>query len=151
MHFTRPRARRVLVGVVMLAVAGGATACGAAPTPVRQPPTTRPATARPVPAGGVTLAQLGFAHGPRDFSLPEGVRVVQRVDQSNVVTLVMDRPSGPELARWLRERAREEGVAIRADAGDALVYDVGVAPGAGGWSVAFTGGEPSGLTLRKQA
>lgn len=124
--------------------------CGAvSPGPVR--PSTSPSQGVATPApGGLTLGQLGFANGPRDFSLPEGVRIVQRVDQPNVVTLVMDRPSGSELAAWLRERAREQGLPLAADAHDALVYDVGAAPGAGGWAVAFTGGEPSGLTLRKR-
>ncbi|GAB3714540.1 hypothetical protein [Mariniluteicoccus flavus] len=152
MHFAGPTPRRVSSLVAAVVVAVTATSCGAAGEPPALPtaspgPTRSPA---PTPAqGGATLAQLGFANGPRDFALPAAVRVDQRVDQSNVVTLVMTAPAGAELARWVREQAYAGGWTVTADGGDAVVFHRAETQGPG-WNAAFTGGDPSGLTFRRQ-
>lgn len=140
MHFAGPPSRHVRVVAAALLV-GLASACSAAPPPA--PPATANVPARTPVAGGVTLRELGLANGPQDFALPRGVRVVARVDQSNVVTLVMDEPDGPTLAAWVGEQARSGGWRVVAADRDAVVFD------GQSWSAAFTGGDPSALTFRR--
>ena len=70
---------------------------------------------------GLTLRQLGFENGPLDeFSLPSDLVVSTAVDQPNVVTIVLARPSPETVEDYLRATLPNEGFAIdaRADAGE---------------------------------
>ena len=82
------------------------------------PPTvTLPPRANSVPAApelpsatvaGVTLRQLGFTNGPLDeFSLPSDLVVTTAVDQPNVVTIVLARPSPETVEDYLRATISE--------------------------------------------
>ncbi|HEY5981147.1 MAG TPA: hypothetical protein VIT41_16090 [Microlunatus sp.] len=95
---------------------------------------------------GLTLRQLGFENGPLDeFSLPSDLRVSTAVDQPNVVTIVLARPSPQTVEAYLRATLPDEGFSIdaRADTGQAMTF-------AGhGWTGAFTGtGATSAIVLR---
>ena len=95
---------------------------------------------------GLTLRQLGFENGPLDeFSLPSDLRVSTAVDQPNVVTIVLARPSPGTVEDYLRATLPSEDFSIdaRADAGEAMTF-------AGhGWTGAFTGtGATSAIVLR---
>ena len=141
--------------------------CGAEPGPGDPTPTTAPptsASAEPSPSSapsvspspeapsptatltGVTLRQLGFTNGPLDeFSLPRDLVVSTAVDQPNVVTIVLARPSPQTVEDYLRDTLPSEGFTIdaRADAGQAMTFD------GNGWSGAFTGtGATSAIVLR---
>ncbi|NNG20214.1 hypothetical protein HJ590_11655 [Naumannella sp. ID2617S] len=129
---------RVALPAAALLLAGCAAGQGVRP----QPPAP---TSVSVPAGGVSLAQLGFQNGPAAaVTLPRGARIDQRVDQPNVLTATFTSPAPAELAGWLRGHLGEGGFRIIADRGDSLVF-VG-----SGWSGAFTATDAlSALTLRK--
>ncbi|WP_344810668.1 hypothetical protein [Microlunatus aurantiacus] len=161
--------RHRLVAVVVVAVAG-LSACSAsepggptaappstvtsAPT---EPPAASPSAASPSSSGtpsgspstslsGVTLRQLGFANGPSDeFSLPSDLVLTTSVDQPNVVTLVLARPSPQTVEEYLRATLPGRGFTIdaRADVGQALAF-------AGhGWTGVFTGtGTTTAIVLR---
>ncbi|MDO5498625.1 MAG: hypothetical protein Q4F67_02975 [Propionibacteriaceae bacterium] len=103
-------------------------------------------SAAPVPAGGVSLAQLGFQHGPASaLTLPAEVRIGLRVDQPNMVTMTFVAPEGPVIGDWLRTHVGEGGFRVTADAAGGLVFE-GYA-----WEGAFTVGEQgSALTLRRE-
>ena len=162
------RWRVVAVSTLAAICLGG---CGAAagpgdPTPSPVPPTstsaepspssaTPSATPTPTPpetpspsAGlaGVTLRQLGFENGPLDeISLPRDLVVSTAVDQPNVVTIVMARPSPQTVEDHLRATLPAAGFTIdaRADAGQAMTFE------GHGWTGAFTGtGTTSAIVLR---
>ena len=92
------------------------------------------------------MRQLGFENGPLDeFSLPRDLVVSTAVDQPNVVTIVLARPSPQTVEDYLRDTLPSEGFTIdaRADAGQAMTFD------GNGWSGAFTGtGATSAIVLR---
>ena len=92
------------------------------------------------------MRQLGFTNGPLDeFSLPSDVVVSTAVDQPNVVTIVLARPSPQTVEDYLRATLPNEGFAIdaRADAGQAMTFE------GHGWTGAFTGtGMTSAIVLR---
>lgn len=98
-----------------------------------------------VPNGGVSLAQLGFRHGPAAaVTLPAGVRPGLRVDQPNLLTLTIEEPPGAMVEVWLRSHLPAAGFTIRAEGGGGLLFD------GHGWQGAFTATEAdSALTLRR--
>lgn len=125
----------------VLAVSGCASA-GADSTVAMSSPT---ATSVSVPPEGVTLASLGFQHGPADFTLPRGLQITSNVDQSNVVTLVVPANQGDLLGGYLRANLPGLGWTITADSADALM--------ASGeqWDAALTtNSRVAALTLRRQ-
>ncbi len=157
------RWRVVAVSTAAAVCLGG---CGAAagpgdPSPSATPPTsttepspssapsTSPPPGTPSPSAtvaGVTLRQLGFTNGPLDeFSLPSDLVVTTAVDQPNVVTIVLARPSPETVEDYLRATLPNQGFAIdaRADAGKAMTFE------GHGWTGAFTGtGATSAIVLR---
>jgi hypothetical protein len=92
------------------------------------------------------LRQLGFENGPLDeISLPRDLVVSTAVDQPNVVTLVLARPSPQTVEDHLRATLPAAGFTIdaRADAGQAMTFE------GHGWTGAFTGtGATSAIVLR---
>lgn len=109
-----------------------------------------PAPSRgPSASHGVTLRQLGFENGPLDaFSLPKDVVVSTSVDQPNVVTLVLARPSPRTVEGYLRTTLPEEGFTIdaRSVGGGAMTF------AGNGWTGGFTGtGATSAIVLRPES
>ena len=160
-----------LVAAVAVAAAG-LTACGAAPGPgdpttsatpsssatptspaspasptnsAASPSPTATGSGSPTALSGLTLRQLGFTNGPEEFSLPTDLVLATRVDQPNVVTLVLARPSPETVEDYLRATLPGSGFTIdaRADTGQAMTF-VGH-----GWTGAFTGtGSTTAIVLR---
>lgn len=75
-----------------------------------------------IPADGVSLAELGFTHGPvTAWSLPRAVALIDRVDQPNQVTMVITSPGPQDVVDYLDralpragfhlEHHREDGTA----------------------------------------
>lgn len=84
----------------------------------------------------MTLRQIGFENGPVDeFSLPRELVITTRVDQPNVVTIVLARPSPETVEDYLRATLPDAGFTIdaRADTGQAMTFE------GNGWTGAFTG------------
>ena len=161
------RWRRVAAAGVAVVCLG---ACGAGPdqtdppgttdptptssTPFSTPEPSPPATSSPASPtsspsaslSGVTLRQLGFTNGPLDeFSLPSDLVVSTSVDQPNVVTIVLARPSPQTVEDYLRATLPNEGFAIEghADAGGSMTFE------GNGWTGGFTGtGATSAIVLR---
>jgi hypothetical protein len=99
----------------------------------------------PTALSGLTLRQLGFSNGPEEFTLPSDLVLATRVDQPNVVTVVLARPSPQTVEDYLRATLPGSGFTIdaRADAGQAMTF-VGH-----GWTGAFTGtGTTTAIVLR---
>ncbi|MDN5761048.1 MAG: hypothetical protein L0H41_01840 [Microlunatus sp.] len=127
------------------------TTASASPTSVEtaSPNSSRTSSSASANSGvvrGVTLRQLGFRHGPLDsFSLPQEAVIATSVDQPNVVTIVLARPSPTQVEDYLRATLADEGFTIdaRADVGQAMSF-------AGhGWTGGFTGtGTTSAIVLR---
>lgn len=116
------------------------------PTPTGTAPSPTTSASPTASVSGITLRQLGFRNGPRDeFSLPSDLVLATSVDQPNVVTLVLARPSPQTVADYLRATLPANGFTIgaRAEAGQALTF-------AGhGWTGAFTGtGTTTAIVLR---
>ena len=121
--------------------------CSAAPNGTRPsggPSPSAPTAGASIPADGVSLAELGFQNGPSDrVSLPRGVSFVTSADQPNAVTLVIDRPSGDEVATYLRRTLPAAGFTIDSDLGATLTFT------GFGWTGSFTGSAGgSALVLR---
>lgn len=117
------------------------TATGSGAPTTSSSPTGSPTTA----TRGLTLRQLGFSNGPEEFSLPTDLVLATRVDQPNVVTLVLARPSPETVEDYLRATLPGSGFTIdaRADTGQAMTF-VGH-----GWTGAFTGtGSTTAIVLR---
>ncbi len=140
--------------MVVGAVLATGTACaGSTPsdTPSRQTSTASADTSAALPqtspgtvAAGVSLASMGFLHGPEAFTVPAGLDVRQRVDQSNVVTLVVPADQGGELLNYLEARLPAAGFTITARSADSLIF------GTSDWQGAFTMSDSlAGLTLRQ--
>lgn len=92
----------------------------------------------------VALINYGIVNGPTGFRLPAGLSVVDRIDQANVVTLVLTPASASTLANWLATDLPEQGYSVQGASADSVVFS-GPA-----WSGAFTrSNELAGLTLRK--
>ena len=148
--------RRPLLALALAVAATAAlTACGAAtepgqPTPAAQP-STPAASPSPTPTDspsvqrGLTLRQLGFQNGPAEFSVPSDAIISTSVDQPNVVTIVLARPSPQTVEDYLRATLPEEGFTIDATAvaGSAMEFE------GNGWRGGFTGtAATSAIVLR---
>lgn len=114
------------------------------PSPSRAPSSA--STTSPTATRGLTLRQLGFENGPLDeFSLPSDLVVSTAVDQPNVVTIVVARPSPQTVEDYLRATLPTAGFAVdaRAVAGQAMTFE------GHGWTGGFTGsGATSAIVLR---
>jgi hypothetical protein len=104
-------------------------------------------TTTPTPQEGVTLRQLGFENGPLDeFSVPSDAVVSTSVDQPNVVTIVLSRPSPQTVEDYLRATLPGEGFTIGARGtagGGAMMFE------GNGWRGGFTGtAATSAIVLR---
>ena len=136
--------RRLLAAAAVALLLTSCAVEESAPPP--RPSPTLSTSAVVVPADGVTLAELGFVHGPREaFTVPPSAVITVRVDQPNTVTLVLTEPTPPVLGRYLRRVLPPAGFQILADGGDAATLTfVGH-----GWTGSFTGaGSTSAVNLR---
>lgn len=126
-----------LVGILLLAgCASGQPAAVTSTGAARPSPTP--------PAGGVTLHELLFNHGPRDFWLPAQTAVTSRIDQPNVVTLTADPSQRRLLSGWLAGRL-PTGWQVDANANDSMLFHNP------DWQGAFTcSDDVCALTLRQQ-
>ena len=89
------------------------------------------------------LSDLGFANGPKGFSILRGAVVHERIDSGNNVTLVFTSPSGVEIADYLRENLTSMGFAITADKANSLLFEDAT------WDGAFTSSSTlTALSLR---
>jgi len=134
--------RPLAAGLALATLLAGCSA------PVRpEPPSAAPPSASvPVPAGGVSLADLGFRNGPvTAFTLPQTAVISTRVDQPNGVTVVLTSPSAPEIAGYLRRELPGTGFTVTADRESAASLTfTGY-----GWQGSFTGsGSSSAVILR---
>jgi hypothetical protein len=150
----RRRGALLLAAVVLAALT---TACGAAGVPqgagsprsTADPSATASPTNSPqVPTDGVTLAQLGFAYGPAQFSIPRAAAITTASDQENTVTLVIAAPTALDLAAYFRRALPATGFALT---GDKVDGDTATLAFTGaGWRGSVTGrGDLSGVTLMR--
>ena len=95
----------------MVALVAG---CGAAGVPPQPTPSAGVASiSAVVPQDGVTLAELGFSHGPvRAWSLPQGSRIEQPVDQPNQLTLTISYPAPEDVVAYLARALPQAGFNI---------------------------------------
>lgn len=126
-----------LVGILLLAgCAAGQPAAVTSTGAARPSPTP--------PAGGVTLRELLFNHGPQDFWLPEQTTPTSRIDQPNVVTLTTDPSQRTLLSGWLTGKL-PTGWQVDASANDSMLFHNP------DWQGAFTcSTDVCALTLRHQ-
>lgn len=127
------------------------------PSPAPSGPTTAGGGQASIPSDGVTLATLGFTHGPlQTFSIPRPAYVTATSDQASLVTLVIAAPSPSAVYVFLTSALPAAGFTISAQRAN------GASPGSDsstatpamsftghGWSGNFTGdGSTSAVTLR---
>jgi hypothetical protein len=122
------------------------------PTTSDSPSASDPTASSPTAASptstttGLTLRELGFENGPLDeFTLPANAVISTSVDQPNVVTIVLARPSPQTVQDYLRATLPGEGFTIdaRATAGAAMTFE------GNGWTGGFTGtAATSAIVLR---
>jgi hypothetical protein len=122
------------------------------PTTSDSPSASDPTASSPTAASptstttGLTLRELGFENGPLDeFTLPADAVISTSVDQPNVVTIVLARPSPQTVQDYLRATLPGEGFTIdaRATAGAAMTFE------GNGWTGGFTGtAATSAIVLR---
>ncbi|SDD83526.1 hypothetical protein [Auraticoccus monumenti] len=134
-------ARRLALGLLSVVLLA---ACSAAPPPDPAPvpsPTAAAESVRP----GVTLRSLGLTHGPvDDVTLPASVSVLERIDQENVITLLLAPEDGLPSAEHLAATLPGAGFEVTASVPGSLTF---TSPE---WDGAFTTSpEVSGLTLRR--
>lgn len=131
--------RRQLLGGCVGTAATVLTGCAAGGS--THPTAERPSFA--APTGAQTLAQLGFTHGPRNFAVPAGVAITRRIDQDNVVTMMVGRADGTLIVAFLREHLTGWGWQLTGQSDDSLTF---AQPG---WDGAVTvSSQIAGLTLR---
>ena len=124
--------------------------CSVAPSSDSSPAPPAAAPARPpaIPDDGVTLATLGFLHGPVErFSLPRTATITAKVDQPNNVVAVVSSPPPASVASYLRRALPEAGFTITADdpAAKTMTFS------GSGWNGSFTGDRGvSAVLLRPQ-
>ena len=133
-----------VVAAVLVAVALASGGCAASYPAPSQLVSASPSSAARTPADGVTLASLGFTNGPSYLLVPRGVVIKERVDQPNVVTLVLTWPDGPTVARYLTGNVEAMGFRLVASSSDSVVF------ADDHWDGAFTSVDGlAGLTLRR--
>ena len=143
-HPVARAAGAVLAGAVL---AAGLSGCSPRPSPAgagsssgAQAPTSPDAD-----LPGVALTELGFRNGPEGFTVPAGLVLSERVDQTDVVTLITDGSQGRRVHDYLMAALPSMGWTIEGSSGDSIVFS------GGGWQGAFTmTDEQAGLTLRRQ-
>ena len=127
--------RKLAAGLALVCILTGCAA-----EPIAPQPTITPT----VPDGGISLIDAGFEHGPVGFSVPRGLVVRHKVDQANVVTIVVDAHDGTAIESYLREHLDDMGFHVEGDVPGSLYFR------SDGWEGAYTtGGDQAGLTLRK--
>lgn len=130
------------IAVLTLILAAGISGC-AATRPQTPPRPSPPIAVVTPPPDGVLLRNLGFSNGPDGFSLPVGCVIIERVDQPNVVSLVVQEPDASRVAEYLRKSLPTLGFTISEDRNGSLLFADKHFDGA------FTSsGEISGLALR---
>lgn len=134
------------VALVGLAACGGTSSAAEPPTVASSrmatatPRATDPASPGPTQA----LTWYGFTNGPAGFVVPQGLTVVYRIDQPNVVTAFFPASDGPHLASWLAAQLPAMGYRVEGASADSVVFSGSV------WSGAFTSdSQVSALTLRR--
>ena len=148
----RPRllASSLLVSsLVILGLSGcSGTPVGEASSPSPQPTVTTNPSAPTIPAGGVSLATLGFVHGPRQaFSVPEDAFVTASSDQSSLVTLVLAAPAPHQVYDYLITALPQAGFTVTGHNGASQTPALSFT--GQGWIGNFTGnGSTSAVTLR---
>ncbi|SPF67703.1 Hypothetical protein PROPJV5_0662 [Propionibacterium ruminifibrarum] len=144
------RLNRLRTGVVLGAAGAllSVAACSAgAAAPTQSPAVTSPAggrTATTIDQEGVRLTELGFRNGPADFTVPAGLVLTGRVDQDNVVTLLMDQGQGRRVHDHLMATLPGAGWTIEGSSDDSIVFSTSEWEGA----LTVTAGQ-AGLTLRR--
>lgn len=135
-------ARSLALGTLTLVLLAG---CSAAPEPQPDPVPTTPGPAAASARPGVTLRSLGLTHGPVDaVTLPPSVSVLERIDQENVITLVLAPDDGLPAAEHLVATLPAAGFQVTGSVPGSLTF---TSPQ---WDGAFTTSpEVSGLTLRR--
>lgn len=148
----RPRllASSLLVSsLVILGLSGcSGTPVGEATSPSPQPTATTDPSVPTIPAGGVTLATLGFVHGPLEaFSVPEDAFVTASSDQSSLVALVLAAPAPHQVYNYLMSALPQTGFTITGQNGASQTPALSFT--GQGWVGNFTGnGSTSAVTLR---
>lgn len=134
---------RLLATAACLVLLTFLAACTSAPDQSDISPGPANTASSKVPDGGVSLADAGIQHGPAGFSVPEGLAVEEIIDQSNVVTLVMNEEQGAILHAYLSEHLTTMGFVIKGQSADSIYFT------AEGWEGAYTQANGvAGLTLR---
>lgn len=103
-----------------------------------------------VPAAGVAqaastrgLQAYGFSHAPAGFVLPQGLDILYKIDQPNVVTAFFPAADGAHLATWLAANLPAMGYQVQGSSADSVVFSGTT------WSGAFTSdSDIAALTLR---
>lgn len=125
-----------------LAAAIVLTGCAGSPAQ-SAPPSTASVAIATTPADSVTLSDLGLKYGPTALFLPSGIELTDQIDAQNNVTAVVVKPTGVELAEYLRQHLPASGFTVSADRNGALLFE------GWGWEGAFiVSGDTSALTLR---
>ncbi|MFW6598698.1 hypothetical protein ACQBAU_14360 [Propionibacteriaceae bacterium Y2011] len=105
--------RTVLVAAGSLLGGSGALLAGCSAGAPPQPPPVTPTAAVSIPAGGVTLAKLGFSHGPvGQWSLPASVTLGRRIDQPNQLTFEVLSPPPAEVLAYLVDALPRAGFTV---------------------------------------
>lgn len=146
----RPALALVLAAALLTGCGAGPEPADPTPTPsaTSAPPTATsapPTTASPTVETGLTLQQLGFDNGPANFSLPPDSVISTKVDQPNVVTVVLSSPGPETVEDYLRATLPDAGFRIdaRSSAEGALTFK------GEDWTGGFTGtGATSAIVLR---
>lgn len=125
--------------ILVTALAG----CASVPDQDENSPQPASTASAKIPAGGISLADTGIQHGPEGFSVPEGLVVEEVIDQSNLVTLVMNEEQGAILYAYLIEHLATMGFVIEGQSADSIYFTTE------GWEGAYTQANGvAGLTLR---
>lgn len=132
----------VVAGVV---VAG--CSAGPLPRPVPSPLASTPSV--PIPDDGVSLAELGFSHGPvTAWSLPRGVALTDRIDQPNQLTMVVTNPAPEAVVTYLAEALPPAGFTVEHSATDGAASAL-IATGYG-WRGSVIGADNGRTTITLQ-
>lgn len=137
----------LLAGSLLIAGLAGCSSSQAGPgsaTAASSGDATAAASGSGTAQPGQTLAGMGFRNGPRNFTVPDDLVLTDRVDQTNVVTLVMDGGQGHRVHDYLLAELPGQGWRIEASSEDSIVFSTD------GWEGAFTTTDArAGLTLRR--
>lgn len=131
--------------VAAVAVAG----CSAGPLPRPEPTPLASAPSVPIPADGISLAELGFSHGPvMAWSLPRGSALTGRVDQPNQLTMIVTSPGPEKVVRYLVSALPPAGFTVqehREDGAGSALIATGY-----GWRGSVVGADSGRTTITLQ-